>query len=66
MTAKLAVGDRVAYSRDFLRSMDWVDAKNMRGEVRAVRQTPNYTLVHIHWDGGNESNAIITNLRKIS
>ena len=51
---RFAVGDRVAYSVDFLRSTGQTtgDVPFLRGTVVEVRRLGDNDLVHVRWDGG--------------
>jgi hypothetical protein len=65
VTAPISIGDRVAYSREFLRNTaqhtGW--APFARGEVTGfVELSKGYILVEVRWDDGTGSNVLPVNL----
>lgn len=52
--AQIAVGSRVAYSVQFLRSIgDYTDLAHARGTVKEIRQLGSTSLAVIAWDKGD-------------
>lgn len=69
-TCKFKVGDRIAYSAAFLKSIgaraSKEDIGGLRGTVKSVQEfVPGKWLVKFVWDGGEESSALATNLAKV-
>lgn len=57
-------GDKVAYSRNFLKSMQAPACLfDLRGEVLWVKQNP--SRARIKWSDGEEKTALLANLSKI-
>lgn len=52
----IALGDRIAYSADFLRSIGCYagDMPAGRGIVKSLKQIGSMTLAHIEWEGDAE------------
>jgi hypothetical protein len=64
---RLAVGDRIAYSARFLKSIgaQTGELPQLRGEIRGFKKMGAKTLVDIVWDDGSDSRALVGNIAKV-
>jgi len=61
----LKIGDRVAYSEDFLVSIGGHEVGHMRGIIKFLQVTEDYTVADINWSDGTQGRVLTSNLQQM-